>query len=275
MPGRLARAACSSSMSLARSTTATSAASFCRTQALPPILASAGRALAAADILLHQLDLRRRHVDLRPAVELEFEMLFGVALFFQQPQAAITADAVGDVDHQVAFAQLQKAVDHAAQSPPRRPVDLGPMEQLVAADQHQAFVRPAENRSRNRPTRKCSFDSAASRVWPKISCSRWHSASVWQTMYTSCPSVVRVELLPHFGNIAAEAFDRLGLQPAGRFQRRDRQAGRRDRGKLVHLAQGFADRMKGLGPLEPVQIVPPLFFQLARLDEQEPTAGGR
>ncbi len=30
-----------------------------------------------------------------------------------------------------------------------------------------------------------------------------------------------IELLPYLGNVAAEAFDRLGLQPAGRFQRRD------------------------------------------------------
>ena len=55
--------------------------------------ASAG--LAAADVFLHQFDLRCRHVDLRAAVEFQFEMLFGVAFFFQQTQAAIAADAVG------------------------------------------------------------------------------------------------------------------------------------------------------------------------------------
>ncbi len=91
-------------------------------------LGQRGPGLAAADVLLHEFDLRCRHVNLCPAVELQFEVLFGVAVLFQQLQAAITADAVGHVDHQVAFAQLEKTVDHAAQAPPRRPADLGPME---------------------------------------------------------------------------------------------------------------------------------------------------
>ena len=96
-----------------------SAASFCRTQARPPILASVGRLFAAADVLLHQLDLRGRHVDLRAAVELELQVLFGLAFFLQQLQAAIAADAVRQVDHVIAFAQLEKAVDHAPQAAPR------------------------------------------------------------------------------------------------------------------------------------------------------------
>ena len=46
MPGREARAACNSSMSPARSVTASSTRSFCRSQSRPPSLASVGRLFA-------------------------------------------------------------------------------------------------------------------------------------------------------------------------------------------------------------------------------------
>ena len=65
MPGREARAACNSSMSAARSVTASSTRSFCR---LPEPAAELGQrrpALRAADVFLHQPDLRGRHVELR------------------------------------------------------------------------------------------------------------------------------------------------------------------------------------------------------------------
>ena len=60
MPGRDARAACNSSMSAARSLTASSTCSFCRSHSRPPSLASVGRLFAPAHVFLHQADLRRR-----------------------------------------------------------------------------------------------------------------------------------------------------------------------------------------------------------------------
>ena len=64
------------------------------------------------------------HVDLRAAVELELQVLFGLAVLLQQLQPAIAADAVRQVDDVVAFAQLEKAVDRAAQPAPRGPVQV-------------------------------------------------------------------------------------------------------------------------------------------------------
>ena len=43
-----------------------------------------------------------------------------------------------------------------------------------------------------------------------------------------------VQFLAHPVDVAAEALDRLDLQPAGGFQRRGRHGGRRNRGKLKH-----------------------------------------
>ena len=78
------RAACSSSMSAARSMTACSAASFCSDPSSAADLGQRRPALAAADVFLHQLDLRRRHEDLRAAVEFELQVLFGLAVLLQQ-----------------------------------------------------------------------------------------------------------------------------------------------------------------------------------------------
>ena len=81
-------------MSAARSITAFSAACFCRTQVLPPSLASVGRLFVPPDVLLHQADLRGRHVELRAPVELQLQVLFDLAVLVQQLQAAVAGDAV-------------------------------------------------------------------------------------------------------------------------------------------------------------------------------------
>ena len=78
-------------------------------------------AALAADILLHELDLRARHIDLRAAAVLKLQMLFGPPILLQQPQPAIPPDAVRHVHDQVALAQLQKTIDRPRLPPPRRP----------------------------------------------------------------------------------------------------------------------------------------------------------
>ena len=116
MPGRDDRTACNCSMSTARSVTAF----FGRFLLLgPQPAADLGQrrlGFAAADVFLHQLDIDRRHVDFRAAVEFELQMLFDLLVLFQQLQPAIAADAVRQVDDIIPFAQIQKAVDHAARA---------------------------------------------------------------------------------------------------------------------------------------------------------------
>ncbi len=63
-------------------------------------------------------------------------------------QAAITRDPVVDVDNQVAFIQVEEAVDRPALVSPAgdRPADLGAGEQLVVADHQRLGVDQVETR---------------------------------------------------------------------------------------------------------------------------------
>ena len=90
--------------------------------------------LRAADVLLHQVDLDRRHENLRAAVELDLQVLFLLPLLLDQPQAAIPADAVGQMDDQVALAQVEERIDRLAQPPPRQPPQLAAMKQLAGGE---------------------------------------------------------------------------------------------------------------------------------------------
>ena len=140
--------------------------------------ASVGRALRAADVLLHQLDLRARHVDLRAAVELELQVLFGPAVLLQQLQPAIAADAVREMDDEVAFAQFEKAVDRPRLPPPRRPRQILPLKQLARADQHHllrhdpkpGFQMPNDKLSRD-GRRTCALGATGSPVPAAIAAS--------------------------------------------------------------------------------------------------------
>ena len=133
-------------MSAARSVTAFSAACFCRTQAAPPMCASGTAPPLAADVLLHQVDLRAGHVDLRAAVVLELEMLLGLAVLLEQLQPAIAADAVRQMDDQIALPQLEKAVDRPRLPPPRGPREIVPLKQLRRAHQHDLLRHDAKPR---------------------------------------------------------------------------------------------------------------------------------
>ena len=104
-----------------------------------------GPALDAADVFLHQVDFRGRDIDLGLLLEFEHQVLFGLAFLFQQFQSAIATDAVRQVDDVVSFAELEKTVDDPPQLAPRRAVQVGAMEQLVAADQGNAIGHQAKS----------------------------------------------------------------------------------------------------------------------------------
>ena len=84
MPGRERRAACNSSMSAARSMTASSDALFLPFPNPAAELGERGPAFRAADVLLHQPDLRGGHVELRPPVKLQLQVFLDLPVLFQQ-----------------------------------------------------------------------------------------------------------------------------------------------------------------------------------------------
>ena len=105
--------------------------------------------LAAADVLLHQVDLGDRDVELGPLGELEEQGLLGVlGRLVDEVQAAIPGDPVVDVDDQVALVQVEEAVDRPALVAPAgdRPADLGAGEELVIADDQRPGVDQVEAR---------------------------------------------------------------------------------------------------------------------------------
>ncbi len=104
---------------------------------------------ARPDVFLHEVDQRDRHEHPHGVGELEDQVLFLLRPLVQKLHAAVDADAVGQVDDQVPFAQLQKAVDgpRFVGPPPRasRRSSRAPKQLLVA--QHQdRLPRPAGNR---------------------------------------------------------------------------------------------------------------------------------
>ena len=115
MPGREARTACSSSISAAMSVTADSTRRFCFSQRRPPSRASIGRLFGPADVLLHQADFRGGHVELGLALKFQFQVLLDLPVLFQQLHAAVAGDAVAEVYDEVAFVEIQEAVDRPAQ----------------------------------------------------------------------------------------------------------------------------------------------------------------
>ena len=115
----------------------------CCCQLVPPSFDSSGSALRAADVLLHQVDLRRRHVDARAVAELQDQVLLGLAVLLQHLHAAVAGDAVADVDDQVALVQVEEAVDGPRLEPAPRQHRTGllAMEQFVIAEDDDAGRR--------------------------------------------------------------------------------------------------------------------------------------
>ena len=112
---------------------------------LAPHLGELRRELAAADVLLHQLDGRGGDVDPRRLGELQIQILLRPPFLLEQPQALVTTDAVGDMDDVVAFVEIEERVDRPRESlpgSPRRHVLAA--EQLGARDEDELLRHEAE-----------------------------------------------------------------------------------------------------------------------------------
>ena len=88
------------------------------------------RELAAADILLHQLDGGGGDVDPRRLGELEVEIFLRPPLLLEQPQALVAPDAVSEMDDVVPFVEIEERVDR-----PREALPRGPRRDVFAAEE--------------------------------------------------------------------------------------------------------------------------------------------
>ena len=97
-------------------------------------------------------------------------MLFLLAVLFDQLQAAIAADAVGQMDDQIAFAQLEEAIDRLAQTPPRHAAQIAAMEQLAGGEHERP--RPKFEEPLPRSNEASPFDRGCSRSQAKAGVQR-------------------------------------------------------------------------------------------------------
>ena len=227
-----------------------------------------GPSAAAADVLLHHLNFRDRHVDLRAAAELQLEMFFGLLFVLEQLQSAVAADAVADVHDQVAFAQVEEAVDRAAQPPPRRPGHVGPPEQLPGADQNNPLVAQPE----------AVLQMSHRKMEPAVGRQVRRREHFFQPLglglrLANEVDVVtgrrRVEFVPHPIDVAAESLDRFELQMTRGLVGAGRDGLGRDVRKAGDLPLHFVDGVIVLRPVHAGQEMPRLVAQVGRLDQQE------
>ena len=211
------------------SMTASATFAFCFSHDARPEPRELRVAVEAADVLLDQVDPRRRHVQRRVLGEAEREVLLALAVLGDRLHPRELGDAVGDVDDVVADLQVEERIDrprgddllHAAAL-------LVAVEQLVVAEQreralalahrdpsarrlvpHEPAVQIADRRRRasaQAPAAPCSTSSQ----------NRFRSPSFSQKTVTSCVSRQLGQL--------RDRLLRLGLEPLERPDRQLRRA---------------------------------------------------
>ncbi len=240
----------------------------------PAQLGQRGSALGAAQILLHQPDLRARYVDLRSSLEFQHQVLLHLLVLFQELHAAVAGNPVGDVDHQVAFAQLDEAVDHLVQPAMGRAAQVRAMEHRIAAHQHDPVRHDAE------PVAQMPQGIVEH---PLLGQARG-GEDVGQAPHLSLgladyehllPGPHRVQLLADLADVAAETLHRLDAQPASGLQRAGGHRRGRHRGKPQHLLHHALKAVYVLRPLQAFQITRPSSARSAGSTSRNQLAGGR
>ena len=151
-----------------------------------------------------------------------------------------------DVDHQVAFAQFQKAVDYATEPPTRRATQIGAAEQLAAAEQHDLLGHQP----------KTALQRADRKEQAALSSGLGRTENIAQTPYFGLGLAddknlltgrSLVEFVADAVDITAKALDRLDFQSAGRFQRSGGHRRSRYRRKMKYLLENIRYGMEGNG----------------------------
>jgi hypothetical protein len=93
-----------------------------------------GAAFCATDVFLDEIDLDRGDENLGAGVKLDLQVLFLLSLLVDEPQAAVAADAVGQVDDEVAFAKVEERIDRLAESSAGQAAQFGAMEELAGGE---------------------------------------------------------------------------------------------------------------------------------------------
>ena len=120
------------------------------------------RLLLATQVLLHPVELVRRHEQLVPRRVLDMQILPLRPRRALAAQAAVHADPVIDMDHVIAGLQVGKGAKRHARRrpPPRRAIEFSPAENLSIRDRRS--VAPPAARS---PRSKADPRARSARLW--------------------------------------------------------------------------------------------------------------
>ena len=244
---------------------------------MPPIFESVGLGLAAADVLLHQVDLGDRDVELGPLGELEEQRFLGVlGRLVDEVQAAVAGDAVVDVDDQVALVQVEEAVDRPALVAPAgdRPADLGAGEQLVIADDQRPGVDQVEARPGSGRRSGAAGPDRASSVSEKTSPSRSTSAALWQAIRTWSPAaalsssaLTLVSSPENRSTLSIRRWQVVSSESAASVETAIV-------GKPDQPLEARFDREEPARVVEPAEVLPALLAEVGRLEQGDPGALG-
>ena len=252
--------------------TAASTRFFCLLPQAAAELGQLGRLLRAADVLLHQVDLRRRHVELGLAVELQVQVLFDLPVLLQQLHAAIAGDAVADVDDEIAFAQVEEAVDGPAQPAPAAAgrCTSARRNSSPLLEQHDAVGHQPE----------AALQRADGKVQAAVAGKLRAAEDLAQAADFGLGLADDEHLLAAAGVVQLVA----DLVDDAPLNRSTDSIGSRQvvssepvamaeavtEGNCDRLADHVGHAVKSLRPVEAFEVLPAFAFQLARLDQQEP-----
>ena len=165
----------------------------------------------------------------------QLQVLFSPVVFLKQAQSAIPSDAMGHVHHEVAFAELEKAVDRPRLTPPRGAGQVLPLKQLGRAHQGDPLRHNAEagfhvsddetQRSGRRPaclTCPICSSRAGCRYVPARRKQLAQSLTLRLGLTNDEYFVARTDLfqlVANFADLAAEPLDRFELEMRRSFHR--------------------------------------------------------
>ncbi len=233
--------------------------------------------LAAADVLLDQVDLGDRDVELGPLGELEEQRLLVVLVRLREEvEPAITGDPVVDVDDQVAFVQVQEAVDRPAlvSSPGDGPAHLGAGEELVIADDQRLGVDQVEPRPDSSDGQEQSLGSGQLGVGEDFA----QPLDLGRIVTGDQDAVAgrgAIQLGLDLRQVAGEPLDALDPQVTGRFERIRGQRREGDRREPDQPLEARLDAEEPAGVLDPAEIVASLGAEVVRLQQGDPRPAGK
>ena len=241
-------------------------------------LGELGGELPAADVFLHQLDARGGDVDPRIFGELDLQELLGAAMLLQEPEAAVAADAVGDVDHVVPLVQVEERVDRPGEPLPHRPGDaVVAVEKLGARYDHDLFRHEPEA-----PREPAAGECQPPRAGRGRRGEQFAEPRLFRLRRADDPHLLvathRLQLVLHPVEDPREPLHALDRQRGGGLHARHRDRGQRHRRQPVETGEDVIGIEEDGGPVRPTHAAEPLLHslrlggELPGLNEGDPRA---